>query len=55
MSAAHPIFERLFADMASVGLLPPPVIDLKAERVRREREAAEQRHAARHAEPPEAA
>ena len=48
-----PIFERLFADMARTGVLPPntpPPIDLHAERLRRER-----RHAARHPEPPEAA
>ena len=55
MSAVHPIFGRLFADMASVGLLPPPVVDLREERVKREREASERRHEQRHAEPPEAA
>lgn len=44
--SAHPIFERLFADMASVGLLPPPapVVDLRAERIKREREASERRY-----------
>ena len=53
-----PIFERLFADRARTGVLPPnttPPIDLHAERLRREREASERRHAARHPEPPEAA
>lgn len=79
MSAVHPIFERLFADMASVGLLPKhdelrqiPVndetrpspeevarvqhaIDLRRARIERERRESERRHAARHAEPPEAA
>ena len=53
-----PIFERLFADMARTGVLPPNTtqpIDLHAERLRREREASERRHAARHPEPPEAA
>lgn len=42
--SAHPIFERLFADMARIGVLPPntpPPVDLRAERIRREREASE--------------
>ena len=55
--STHPIFERMFADMARAGLLPPPqVVDLHAERVRREREASERRHEARKAgEPGDAA
>lgn len=56
--SVHPIFERLFADMARTGLLPPntpPPTDLHAERVRREREASERRHEARRTDPPEAA
>lgn len=56
--SVHPIFERLFADMARTGLLPPntpPPIDLRAERIRREREASERRHDIRHPDPPEAA
>lgn len=56
--SVHPIFERLFADMARTGLLPPntpPPTDLHAERIRREREASERRHDIRHPEPPEAA
>lgn len=56
--SVHPIFERLFADLAQIGVLPPntpPPIDLRAERIRRERDASERRHAARHPEPPEAA
>lgn len=34
---------------------PALVIDLRAERVRKAREASERRHEQRHAEPPEAA
>lgn len=49
----HPIFAHMFANMAGIGLLPAndpaSVTDLQAERVRREREASERRHAERNA------
>jgi hypothetical protein len=53
MNTLNPIFQQLFHDMSRVGLLPEhaaPVIDLHAERVRREREASERRHREAHGE-----
>ena len=56
--SAHPLLAPLAADMARTGVLPPntpPPTDLRAERIRREREASERRFDNRHPEPPEAA
>jgi hypothetical protein len=58
MNTLNPIFQQLFHDMSRVGLLPEhaaPVIDLHAERIRREREASKRRHEQRHAQPDAAA